>query len=64
MYDRKTLLADLHLYGGIRAEDFLEYVTLRDVDWTPFETTYRQVFGGISSIPRLANESASQEGVT
>lgn len=40
-------LADihLHLYGSIRAEDFLGYVAHRDVDWTPFETAYWDLYG-------------------
>ena len=42
-----TPLADihLHLYGSIRAEDFLEYLALRDVDWTPFETSNQDLYG-------------------
>ena len=42
MKARSTPLADLHthLQGSIRAEDFLEHVAGRDVDWDAFESAY------------------------
>jgi adenosine deaminase len=36
----------LHLYGTIRAEDYLEHVEHREVDWTRYEASYEQAYGG------------------
>lgn len=35
----------LHLYGTIRAEDYLEHVKDRDVDWTLYEREYAEAYG-------------------
>ena len=64
-----ALLADLHnhYYGNIRAEDFLEYVARREVDWDLFETTYHLTFGEKPDVRdvlrryRRGDASASEE---
>lgn len=35
----------LHLYGTIRAEDYLEHVQHRDVDWALYERAFEEAYG-------------------
>ena len=50
MIDRRLPLAELHLhlYGTIRAEDYLERLTARAaaIDWSFYEKTYERAYGG------------------
>jgi adenosine deaminase len=47
MVDQRLPLAELHLhmYGTIRAEDYLERLGAREVDWRFYETTFERAYG-------------------
>jgi len=47
MTDARLPLAKLHLhmYGTIRAEDYLERLGARDVDWRFYETMFERAYG-------------------
>lgn len=47
MADRRLPLAELHLhmYGTIRAEDYLERLGAREIDWQFYEATFERAYG-------------------
>ena len=59
-----TRLADLHLhlYGGIQARDYLEYVSDRPVDWSPYEAAYAQAYGAETPARDLLRRHLESEG--
>ncbi len=52
MVDRRLPLAELHLhmYGTIRAEDYLERLGAREVDWRFYETTFERAWRSRSEV--------------
>ena len=47
MANQTSQLADLHLhmYGSIHYQDYLEFVSKRDVDWQAYETGFMEAYG-------------------